>query len=655
MSASVTRRSMMIGIATLLETKAQATSNPSPAAAPPPSSSSARPLTLPGKTTLFQRIVTHPGATLVARPEPQGQQEISGFEVFYVYNRQGGNTGWVQVGRSADGRIDGWIPAQKSIEWRQTLVGAFVNPAGRQRVLFLDSPDAERDLLLEAHPGDVAAHMLAEAQAGRPGHVIAREPDNWANIEDHFYLLPVLSSTPIERETGPTLRLLEVISAPAPPTPPPRQDFKAAVVFLVDTTLSMQAWIDGTRNVLRQMVGRIRSTPIGERFRFGLVAYRDSLEDSPRLEYYAKVYAKPDFGQPSDAILPAIAQVKESTVSSSGFDEDPIGGLKMTLDEIDWNGISPGFRHVILITDAAARPGNHPHSVTRTGITEIKQLANQAGIMVWVMHLLTPGGASHDDFPLAARQYRELAALNASTSLYFPIPEGPPGALATQAQFESQADSIARRLITMAAETSHSPPVDFGAARGPESQQLQRQWPVIREAVQLAYLGHTQQTTAPEAVRSWTTDRDLADPNLTSLSIRVLLTKNQLSDLAQTLKSVLLQGRAGQHESLDFFNRLRQAVATSFRDPQETAQATQIGGLLGEYLDDLPYKSELLRVTEDEWRAKTPIEQDAIFNHIDEKLALYSFYNERPDHWYDLGNSRNPNESVFPVPIEALP
>src|SRR6185312_17470401 len=103
-----------------------------------------RPMLMPGKTTLYQRIITHPGATLAPRPDHQGEQQIDGFEVFYVYATQGGPTGWVQVGRTADGRTDGWVPANKTIEWKHTLVGAFSNPAGRQPVMFLDSPDSER-------------------------------------------------------------------------------------------------------------------------------------------------------------------------------------------------------------------------------------------------------------------------------------------------------------------------------------------------------------------------------------------------------------------------------------------------------------------------------------------------------------------------------
>lgn len=135
----------------------------------------------------------------------------------------------------------------------------------------------------------------------------------------------------------------------------------------------------------------------------------------------------------------------------------------------------------------------------------------------------------------------------------------------------------------------------------------------------------------------------------------MLLTKNQLSDLAATLQAVLLAGRAGQTEPRNFFSQLRATVASSFRDPRQIAHARQISGLLGEYLDGLPYQSELLQISQDEWMQKSFIEQAELLNGIDAKLELYRSYNADVGHWFPFGASRNPGESVYRVPIEALP
>jgi serine/threonine-protein kinase PpkA len=296
---------------------------------------------------------------------------------------------------------------------------------------------------------------------------------------------------------------------------------------------------------------------------------------------------------------------------------------------------------------------DNPHSVTHMGIGEMKDLASQKGVLIWALHLLTEEGERLHDHAKAARQYRQLTVMN-NTNLYFPVP-GEGSSYATQAAFENGADQVARLLITLAAQNSDRPVPDFGAPTGPMMPHLARVLPVLREAMRLTYLGHVEQTTAPEAVRSWTTDRDLADTAVTSLGVRVLLTKNQLSDLAATLERVLRAGRAGETEPQNFFTQLRATVASSLRDPQQIVHATQIGSLLGEYLDDLPYRSQLLRISQDEWMQKTYIEQAEIMNGIDAKLELYRSYNANVDHWYSFGSSHDPSEAVYPVPIEALP
>jgi len=121
------------------------------------------------------------------------------------------------------------------------------------------------------------------------------------------------------------------------------------------------------------------------------------------------------------------------------------------------------------------------------------------------------------------------------------------------------------------------------------------------------------------------------------------------------LKDVLRLGREGRLEPENFFTELQRTVASAFRDAQEITRATQIGGLLGEFLDDLPYKSELLDRTGAEWRQMSSLERDAIMNRIDNKLSLYQLYDQQADKWYDLGHSHDPGERVYPVPIEALP
>ena len=606
------------------------------------------PMLMPGKQSLFQRVIVRPGTTMSARADGANARPVPGFTVFYVYARPAGGER-IEVGRAADGRAEGWIPAEKAIDWKHTMIAAFTNPAGRQPVLFLRSELDERTLILDGRAGEKAEALrtAATAPGADPGPVLAVEPPNAVDFARRFYLMPILSAQRIEREFGPPLRLLEVISAPADPPPQPApapNDFKAGVVFVLDTTISMQPYIDRTREAIRGIVASIGNTPLRDSFRFGLVAYRDSLADSPGLEYSTRVYAKPDFSRPPETVNTEVATARESPASSIGFDEDPIGGIKAAMDEIDWSGL--GGRYIVLVTDAGARTASHPHSLTHLNIAEIRELAKAKGIAIFAIHLLTPEGRARRNHEPAAAQYRELTQFGAAGQLYFPVANGAPDAFARTVQTLSQS------LLSQVGEAAGRPLSGAPPAADGAMQQAVR---VVGEAMRLSYLGRAANTGAPDVVRSWTTDRDLKDPAIASLDVRVLLTRNQLSDLANNLQSILQAGLAGRTEPRSFFTQLRSTFAAAARDPQRIASARTIGGLLGEYLDDLPYQSEIMDINEADWLAMGAIAQRTVLNSVEAKLRLYQEFQSNTDLWVDLSGTRAAGEALYPVPIEALP
>ena len=88
------------------------------------SAAQAAPLLLEGKKTLFQRVVSHPGARLVATPGTDAavvKESVTPFTVFYVYAR---TNGWIQVG-TGTASAEGWLEAAKTTEWNQSLTLLF--------------------------------------------------------------------------------------------------------------------------------------------------------------------------------------------------------------------------------------------------------------------------------------------------------------------------------------------------------------------------------------------------------------------------------------------------------------------------------------------------------------------------------------------------
>lgn len=615
-----------------------------------------KPLLMEGKHSLYQRIITKPGAILSDQPSRQNAKALEGFKVFYVYQRHKNDQGqedWLQVGSDTQGHIVGWIPSDKAINWAHTMVGAFTNPAGRERSLFLKTEQDEKNLITDPNSAEKARTLSKNALAGQAGPVIAMEPETYVDITHNFYLLPILDAQQIERPSGPPIRLLHVVSAPSQPSkanasPANLRNFKASLVFVMDTTVSMEPYIEQTQAAIKNLVNSIQNTAVKDNFRFGLVAYRDSLKDNPALEYETKVYAKPDFSQPIDKVNEAIASVHDAKVSSRSFDEDAIAGVKAALDEVNWD--QSAGRYLILVTDAGAREANHPHSITKLGIEEIKQLANTKGVAVFVVHLLTPAGEKNHDHQKAEKQYRQLSQFGTAGSLYFPVKGGTPEA------FSQVIQTLSTSLLQQVANTTGRPVAGLNPVKNTaQNQAVEKQIKVVSEAMRLAYMGKEEDTSIPDVVSSYTTDRDLTNPVKKAIEVRVLLTRNQLSDLAQALQVILKTGLAGRTEPQTFFTQLRSAFAAAARDPQQIAQSKNIGGMLGEYLQGLPYKSDIMNISEQDWLAMGAIAQRTILNNVESRLRLYQEYQAHPDLWVQLSGSSDPGEAVFPVPLEALP
>lgn len=182
---------------------------------------------------------------------------------------------------------------------------------------------------------------------------------------------------------------------------------------------------------------------------------------------------------------------------------------------------------------------------------------------------------------------------------------------------------------------------------------------IVGRAMALAHLGRTNGVQAPTMFRSWASEKDFDDPNVSNFSVRVLLTRNQLSDLQQTM-AIAVQGlEAGQIEPDDLFNRLRSAALAAGRDPSKTGQGgardMQATGLVNEFLDGLPYQSRLMSLTEAQWIAMGIGDQQTIIDEAYANIRLYQRYHDDPERWIALNEGADPGDHVYPIPLSALP
>ncbi|MGJ0628292.1 vWA domain-containing protein [Xenorhabdus bovienii] len=637
-----------------------------------------KPLLQEGKQTLYQRVLTYPGCELSAKVGEKGKVQPA-FSRFYVYQRQKqGNEEWLWVGPDSYGNSRGWMKANCSVDWKMQLTLAFTNPSGRNPMLFFrDKTDVEK-ILNNAKPATQLQPLLNDLKAGKSvPSVLAREPDYMIDQQKNFYLLPVLGSDDIFTDTGYQARVLNVasvseagktasaLSGKNTSTSPDKEKnmmkgFSASVVFVIDSTISMGPYIDRTKQAIEKIYQRIEKENLLGQVKFGLVAYRSNVAAVPGLEYDSKMYVDPNTVKDGKDFLAKVRDLKQATVSSSKVNEDAYAGVMTALDKVDWTKF--GARYVILVTDAGALEGDDKLSSTQLDATQVRLEATYRGVALYALHLKTPSG--HKNHASAENQYRDLT-LNAflHKPLYYPINSGDVNS------FGTIVDNLAN-AITSQIKTAWRGEETVGSALGANESYMGKKSELSKEpllhdaallghAMRLAYLGDKQGTQAPPVFKSWISDRDLVHQNIPATEVKVLLTKSELSDLSEVMKKVVNAANEGLISPDDMFASLRSLAATMGNDPKQAKnkQATKLSemGLLGEYIEGLPYLSEVLSLDEETWKSWDGLEQERFIRRLNTKLNYYQRYNEDVDRWISLAPDSDPRDNVYPVPLENLP
>jgi len=638
-----------------------------------------KPLLQAGKKTLYQRVLTTPGCKLTVKPGDQSGAAQEAFSRYYVYQRQQ-VTGkeWIEVGTDTVGKKIGWLDSACTVEWKMQLSLAFTNPAGRDLALFFKDRVSIEKIADSATPAQTYAPILENMKkTGRDPVVVAREPELFVDLKKNFYLLPILQAEEIKSDAGFDLRVLEVASVSkqdpnANPATSPQvvqssiKAFNAGVVFVLDSTLSMDPYIERTREAVRNVYNRMEKEQLGDKVKFGMVAFRSSIKAVPGLEYVSKMYVDPTKVKDGTDFLAQIKDLKATKVSSAKFDEDPYAGVYDALFNINWNEF--GARYIVLVSDAGAIDSNDPLSSTGLNAERLREFAKEKGVAIYVLHLKTAAGAQNH--ASAKRQY-DVLSFNAvaNKSLYYPVEAGNVStfgqtidtmgaALVNQIKMASTGEVVAG---SAASATGNPPPPPAAPAAAPNATaaQIARDAELMGRAMQLAYLGDVTNAKAPPFFRAWISDRDLVQQNLPTTEVRVLLTKAQLSDLSSVVQQIVDAANASLVSPGDMFERLRSVAATMGRDPNDLRQAnaTKLGemGLLGEYLDGLPYRSDILSLDEEGWKSMSVSAQTQFMMRLNTKLRQYQIYNQDVGSWVSLAKDSPPSEHVYPVLLESLP
>ncbi len=630
-----------------------------------------KPLLIDGKKTLYQRVVTHPGAALFARAGESSsllQRRIKPFTIFYVYERTSVNgTQWLLVGPSVNCKTSGWLKGTKVSDWLQSMTLVFTERTGRQPVLFFKDLNSLERVGASDSPGKIAASLLSDFSAIKSGEkphsdafpIVAIEPWKEAVSRERFYLMPIFKK--VQRFED--VNFLKIASIdPASGRLPDESGLKTAIVFIIDTTISMAPYIERTREAVRRIYDSIEKAGLMDKVAFGMVAFRNSTKATPALGYVSRVLSDLRDGHKRAEFDRALTGVSEAGVSTHSFNEDAFAGLETALEELNWGPYQS--RLAFLISDAGAIRNDDPYSSTGMNENEMADMAEARGVKIFALHLKTPEGKKMNNHTYAEHQYRALTRHSDATirDLYTPIDadEIAKGVRSFGQVVESVAAQMVKLVrVTAAGERFALPDQSEPVPPDDVVRIAERKAAILGYAMQLEFLGRKGDAGPPKVVNAWVPDMDLARPDTPAFQTTVLLTKNQLSDLHQRLKVILDQAqRTKRTGARDFFQSILSAVAQTSRDPKEFSRRPDRNlcqlGYLGEFLDDLPCRSYIMSLTEEDWYRLSVGEQQAFIDDLESKIRRYQQYYDDVANWVGFGDT-DPGDKFYRVPLSMMP
>ncbi|MCW1754163.1 MULTISPECIES: vWA domain-containing protein [Rhizobium] len=605
--------------------------DPVPALADQPSRAA---LPMPGKTTLYQRVITKPAGVMRKEPRADGdvvEAKVPTFSVFYIYAER---DGFVELGSNSHGETKGWMARDSVVDWKQSIVVAFNNRA-----------DAGRDR--QSFYADKAQLEHALSSGGRSAEgVIAREPENAIDIAQNFYLLPILGHESTYLPGDSEGNLLEVASVTEDTENRDDRDFKAAVVFVIDTTVSMDPYIEQTKQAVQQISQTLENSDLAGKFSFGLVGFRQSERTNPGIGYHVRNFLPLSSHSGAAEFITKIDQMKVASRPTEGFDEDSIGGIDLAIKDNDWRDFKA--RYLILITDAGPRsPELGDNYAQMLSVGELAGNLRANKIRAQILHLKTPAGAS--DHASAEAKYREVSAMDGSAyARYTSVRNGDLHA------FRSEIDVVASEILGTSRDIAANREITE-----PEAQDVSTSANIRRaaRAFQLEYVGSREGESAPPFYRAWTVDRAFNDFRRQALDVRILLTKNQLSTMTENLREIVERAnRPG--ELLDanrFFQDIQDLALRTSNDPTQLNENRTLGNAIAEYLDDLPYKSQTTALTMQDWVSAGATEQRDIMHALNSKLEFYERVHNNPDLWFALHEDAAPGEYVTTMSLDRMP
>jgi len=656
-----------------------------------------KPVVLAGKSFLSLRVLARPFSNIYKAADDQSaivKENVPVFQSYYVYTRPDVNVtatwsgGWYEVGSDNRGTMLGWMKADDVMEWKQTMCLAYEHPGGRKPVLMfkylfalrelVKAPAEERKQRAEKYYQDIESKTIA-----KDFPIVSVEPKGAIDITEQFYLLPILEHSEIEIE-GREGRLLKLAAAtkaergggtleePDVPAAGSETNLEAAtgdqkdagnlegaalknlqmdIVYVIDMTASMGPYINATKEAIADMSRSITQDPeTAKSVRFGLWGFRDSVS-IPGIEFNTKNFT-PQL-QNKDAFELTLAGVKAAKVDSKDYAEDVYAGVDKAMRETQWT--ENALHIIVLLGDAPAHEVGHQWNESGQSAETLRTFADDQKLSLFAVHIKNSRAPKH--WEQTETQFRTLSQNRGlETSSYWAVPSK------DMNEFRTVSKEIAQGLVGLVKAAKQ------GTLSGTTVQTAVSSPPAAKEDIKskikkmgyaalVDWLGREKGEKAPRDIIAWVTDKDLLDPAIQSLDVRVLINKKQIDSLRKVLQEIMTAGRRGIIGGEKFFDSLQAVPSAASRagDQIKNAKSLADTDLVPEFMADLPYKSQIMSMSNELWSSWSLDQQEEFLNQVDAKVKLYIAIHDEPKGWITLHKGDDPDDHVYPLSLTALP
>jgi hypothetical protein len=557
-------------------------------------------------------VWTKPGAAIYSTPgsSTSVDDNVPGFSSYYVLRTEAAADGkWFNVGllppigSTTDPKNLGWMHERDVLPQPHRLVVSFANDANRDKMAIFSKKE---DLVaLTRKPADQRAaeydRLWKEArQKERPSDfpLVAVEPDVAPEIFKTFYVMPVLKAEPTMIDTEPAT-IVNLASATLKSSGAVKMEtFDMDVVFVIDTTGSMQPFIDEVVAMCQRMANSI--TDSKARFRFGCWGYQD-IETKPGIQYLTRNFTKSLL--PLDQFTKEIGQVKANVPTEDEYAEAVLDGVVDAVSKTNWSGANAA-RLIVLVGDAPPLPRSFRGSFDgreNMDLSGVRQTADEQRVSIIAINIQDPKHKSDKENPhaTAAREFSKLSTNrgSAGNASFFPVPGD--GVAAFGGSVGSLIKAIVFRIREQVGESAQLPQI---SKEDLEKVDFMLK-PLVRDV-----LSRRQNEQAPSFQTGWALSKGFKKTNRPVFEVCLFATHAELDTCVSNLQRLIEVGKSGKLDNKELYEDVQRLVRRIFYPGVDDITA------------DLPYRSTLLETPFEELIKKDSYEWKEFWSIVDAKV-----------------------------------